>query len=414
MASGTGAAAAPAKAQSSINALSAGRPLSGPEKSTFEPGFGRSFSDIRIHEGAQADRAARSIDADAFTDGQNVVFAEGQNTASNMAHELAHVARGDTGIRRVIKAEIDRDARDKHGRRKPFDLSYKFRHDYNVKDVDRTEDYYWSSSRIKAKSFSRKELNKEIASAMLFSNRIFKLRGKSLYVAEAQLRKHHKARRRVVYLADNIQLEFAEKSASLIGGTMGATYEEAMRRTKQEIMNANPPPAEKEGRKIFQRHLKIVMKQRAGSKEFRRAAKLALKASKDWEDGGRAGVPPFAAACFLATAFVMYTAGGKIKDDTRLRHENYGPDEDDITKTTTFTDWVPGDWGYVANTHAPQTDGEEGENFVYKGMDKFWAHSGDGNTTKTLQEILDMVAGWNSAGTAILSGRRSYPRAGLK
>jgi hypothetical protein len=80
-----------------------GRPLPGTTRSRFEERFGRDFSDVRVHTGADADAAARSIDAEAFTLGSDVAFASGNYRPGTtegdrlLAHELTHVLqqRGD-------------------------------------------------------------------------------------------------------------------------------------------------------------------------------------------------------------------------------------------------------------------------------------------------------------------------------
>jgi hypothetical protein len=84
---------------------SGGRPLPAPTRSFFESRFGRDFSDVRVHTGSEADDAARSIDAEAFTFGSDVVFrrsrydlhsSEGQEV---IAHELTHVIQQGLGAR---------------------------------------------------------------------------------------------------------------------------------------------------------------------------------------------------------------------------------------------------------------------------------------------------------------------------
>jgi hypothetical protein len=63
----------------------------------MEPRFGYDFSDVRIHSDGQAVEAARSLNARAFTVGNDIVFGEGQyrpRTDSGrklLAHELTHV-----------------------------------------------------------------------------------------------------------------------------------------------------------------------------------------------------------------------------------------------------------------------------------------------------------------------------------
>jgi hypothetical protein len=78
---------------------SGGKPLSPSTLSFFEPRFGRDFSDIRVHIGQQADEAARSINAEAFTHGRDVVVRSGAYEPERpsgkrlLAHELAHVVQ---------------------------------------------------------------------------------------------------------------------------------------------------------------------------------------------------------------------------------------------------------------------------------------------------------------------------------
>lgn len=75
------------------------RPLAASERSFFEPRFGRDLGDVRLHAGASAARAARSLHAHAFTVGRDVVFGAGRyapETAAGrrlLAHELAHVVQ---------------------------------------------------------------------------------------------------------------------------------------------------------------------------------------------------------------------------------------------------------------------------------------------------------------------------------
>lgn len=89
-----------------------GRSLPPAVRSFFEPRFGQDFGDVRVHTGRQADEAARSINAEAFTAGQDIAFAEGNyrpNTSEGkelLAHELTHFVqqRGGSGgasVRRV-------------------------------------------------------------------------------------------------------------------------------------------------------------------------------------------------------------------------------------------------------------------------------------------------------------------------
>ena len=107
VASGAGSARASASASNAINGLGAGRPLARSERAFFEPRFGRDFSNVRVHEDSAADKAANAIDARAFAYGDDIAFAKGERSKGGdrlMAHELAHVAQDDSGIRRSVRS----------------------------------------------------------------------------------------------------------------------------------------------------------------------------------------------------------------------------------------------------------------------------------------------------------------------
>jgi hypothetical protein len=87
-----------------------GTPLRDSDRDFFEPRFGRSFSDVRIHTGDKASAAAQAVSARAFTYGNAIVMGESayapgtQTGRALLAHELVHVmqqdADGDRSIRR--------------------------------------------------------------------------------------------------------------------------------------------------------------------------------------------------------------------------------------------------------------------------------------------------------------------------
>jgi hypothetical protein len=80
-----------------------GRPLDPATRLFFETRFGHDFGGVRIHTGADASRAARSISALAYTVGSSVVFGDDRyDPASHagrrlLAHELAHVVQQGAG-----------------------------------------------------------------------------------------------------------------------------------------------------------------------------------------------------------------------------------------------------------------------------------------------------------------------------
>src|SRR5262245_2358941 len=71
---------------------STGRPLSPATRAFMEPRFGVDFGDVRVHTGAEADRAATRIHARAFTHDRDVYLAgtESEHDHHLMAHELTH------------------------------------------------------------------------------------------------------------------------------------------------------------------------------------------------------------------------------------------------------------------------------------------------------------------------------------
>jgi len=82
-----------------------GHPLSKSTRSFFEPRFGRDFSQVRVHSGSHAAETAKSIDARAFTVGNNIAFGGGQYTPGShegrklLGHELTHtIQQGATNI----------------------------------------------------------------------------------------------------------------------------------------------------------------------------------------------------------------------------------------------------------------------------------------------------------------------------
>jgi hypothetical protein len=77
---------------------SPGQPLDTATRAFFEPRFERDFSDVRIHRGPAAEEAARSINAQAFTVGSDVVFGDSPNHEL-LAHELTHVMQGGSVVR---------------------------------------------------------------------------------------------------------------------------------------------------------------------------------------------------------------------------------------------------------------------------------------------------------------------------
>ena len=97
---GAPAASAQAGAASVEHALATdGRVLDFGTQRFMEAGFGRSFSDVRLHTDGAAAASASELDAHAYATGRDVVFGPGRYDPSSpagrhlLAHELAHVVQ---------------------------------------------------------------------------------------------------------------------------------------------------------------------------------------------------------------------------------------------------------------------------------------------------------------------------------
>ncbi len=87
-----------------------GQPLPAPERSFFESRFGRDFSGVRVHTGAEADASARSFHALAYTHGSDIVFRGGQYGSGAagqrlLAHELTHVVQQTGGETPLVQRQ---------------------------------------------------------------------------------------------------------------------------------------------------------------------------------------------------------------------------------------------------------------------------------------------------------------------
>lgn len=79
--------------------LTGGQPLPSHTRNFFEPRFGHDFSSVRIHTDNKAAESAKSINAYAYTFGNNIVFGDNQYVPETetgkklLAHELTHVVQ---------------------------------------------------------------------------------------------------------------------------------------------------------------------------------------------------------------------------------------------------------------------------------------------------------------------------------
>lgn len=72
-----------------------GNPLPDSVRSYMEPRFGADFASVRIHTGSEASMLNRSLNAQAFTVGQDIYYGAGKSPSdlSLTAHELTHVVQ---------------------------------------------------------------------------------------------------------------------------------------------------------------------------------------------------------------------------------------------------------------------------------------------------------------------------------
>ncbi len=98
-----------------------GQRLSPSDATYFGAGMATDFSNVTIHTGTVAERAARSVGARAFALGDHLVFARGAYQPATgegrrlLAHELAHVAQDSGVLRREEPQAAKKEDEDKTG-----------------------------------------------------------------------------------------------------------------------------------------------------------------------------------------------------------------------------------------------------------------------------------------------------------
>ena len=96
-----------AHAATTLTNLRGGQSLPASTRTMFGSRMGYDFSNVRIHTDAHAAQAARSINALAYTHGNNIVFGAGQYAPETrggqhlLAHELAHVVQQRAGAKQI-------------------------------------------------------------------------------------------------------------------------------------------------------------------------------------------------------------------------------------------------------------------------------------------------------------------------
>src|SRR4030095_8470854 len=84
--------------------LGSGRPLDAGVRSNLESAYGEDFSHVRVHTGASAAAVSESLNARAFTVGEDIAFGSSEYQPGTpigdalIAHELAHVKQQRSGV----------------------------------------------------------------------------------------------------------------------------------------------------------------------------------------------------------------------------------------------------------------------------------------------------------------------------
>ena len=95
------------------SATQGGEPLDPQSRTFYEPRFGRSFEDVRVHTDGLSGQLAQDINARAFTVGNHLVFGYDEyqpETSSGqqlLAHELVHVVQQDQSGQRIQRWPLD-------------------------------------------------------------------------------------------------------------------------------------------------------------------------------------------------------------------------------------------------------------------------------------------------------------------
>ena len=95
------------------NSKGGGKSLDGATKSEMESKMGADFSEVKIHTGSEANEMNESVNAKAFTHGQDIYFGDGNFNAGTgsgkelLAHELTHTVQQGKGTQTGIQRAID-------------------------------------------------------------------------------------------------------------------------------------------------------------------------------------------------------------------------------------------------------------------------------------------------------------------
>jgi Domain of unknown function (DUF4157)/Peptidase family M23 len=135
----------PNAAQSLIQPLGRGAPLTFSQRALLEPQLGYSLEQVRIHTGKQAALATSLLNAETFTSGHNIVFGHGtylpDTSAGNslLVHELAHViqqSKANPGLIQCKAKSSDSDDEDPEVAAVMHDYLESKKEDYTIPVAD--------------------------------------------------------------------------------------------------------------------------------------------------------------------------------------------------------------------------------------------------------------------------------------
>jgi hypothetical protein len=98
--------------ENEINAWGSGKPLPESVRAFYEPRFGADLSAVRIYTDSRAAQAAHNLQAQAFTNGWNIAFANGEYAPDTfggrklLAHELAHTLQQNSTQQNPISSSL--------------------------------------------------------------------------------------------------------------------------------------------------------------------------------------------------------------------------------------------------------------------------------------------------------------------
>ncbi|HEX8304250.1 MAG TPA: DUF4157 domain-containing protein [Jatrophihabitans sp.] len=103
----------PDSAAAEISSLGSGQPLPAAYRAVMQQAMGADLGRVRVHTGPKAAQLNRSMQASAFTVGQDIYFRDGLPDLGTtggqhlLAHELAHTLQGDSTVNRLLVNHSD-------------------------------------------------------------------------------------------------------------------------------------------------------------------------------------------------------------------------------------------------------------------------------------------------------------------